>query len=681
MTTDFGIRLEERSNRVIAYLSGEFSAKNAHSFKDAVSVFLHTGGDCSIRPLVLDMSEVKSLDDSCLKILQELYQRAEECLPYLERGVGLVRVANPSIAVQDVLHEAGVLQQFTGWQTRLWTMTPPAKPSDGYPELLERVRRAFPTPVSDPIHDAYLTQTIAKALDHLDSMKHNRPFLGERVALDYDSARTAASPEGLGKVEDVIKELASYMEGLVIWGHPLTQENVIPPGSIPSLVGHLLSVLGNPNIIWDEYSHKVGEAEVEASAMCSRLVGYDPEEAAGIFTWGGTGTTFYGLRLAIEKAEPEAFANGVRSNLKLISSDASHYCKLNALGWLGVGYNNLVTVPTDQDNAMDLVVLEETMRSLLDAGETIACILPTMGTTDAFGIDNLQSIVEIRDRLAKEYGLENAPHIHADAVIGWAWSVFNDYDFTSNPLRFADRTLRSLWDVRERIRHLHLADSIGIDFHKTGYAPYLSSLFLCKNRKDLDLLSRDKALMPYLYQFGSYHPGVFTMESSRPAGPAMAALANLKFFGKQGYRTLLGHGVTMAEALRAKLEQAPFACVVNDYNHGPVTLFRIYPDGVDPRTAYAEEVNDPAFSEQLKRHNDYNRAIFAKLREHMEQGVCLALSLTDRYRATPAGEPVLALKSYAMSPFIDEGSMDQLLDCLAGVRDELKESYEETAPL
>ena len=32
-----------------------------------------------------------------------------------------------------------------------------------------------------------------------------------------------------------------------------------------------------------------------------------------------------------------------------------------------------------------------------------------------------------RDNLVREFELDYTPHIHADAVIGWAWSVFNNF--------------------------------------------------------------------------------------------------------------------------------------------------------------------------------------------------------------------------------------------------------------
>ena len=59
---------------------------------------------------------------------------------------------------------------------------------------------------------------------------------------------------------------------------------------------------------------------------------------------------------------------------------------------------------------------------------------------------------------------------------------------STNPLGFRPRTVRALAGAAQRIRHLPLADSIGIDFHKTGFTPYISSLVLFKERDDLSLL-------------------------------------------------------------------------------------------------------------------------------------------------------------------------------------------------
>ena len=105
--------------------------------------------------------------------------------------------------------------------------------------------------------------------------------------------------------------------------------------------------------------------------------------------------------------------------------------------------------------------------------------------------------------------------------------VFNDYDFNANPLGFHNRTVRALASTARRIRHLGLADSIGIDYHKTGFTPYVSSAIILKNGRDFERLTRRDEETPYIFQSGERHPG--KARSRRPGagnGP-LSAIANL----------------------------------------------------------------------------------------------------------------------------------------------------------
>jgi hypothetical protein len=60
--------------------------------------------------------------------------------------------------------------------------------------------------------------------------------------------------------------------------------------------------------------------------------------------------------------------------------------------------------------------------------------------------------------------------------------------------------------------------------------------------------------------------------------------------------------------------------------------------------------------------------VFAELRRQVEQGQGMNLGMTDQYRLSPSGTPIVALKSFVMSPFVDETSMDFLIECLERAR-------------
>jgi L-2,4-diaminobutyrate decarboxylase len=538
-----------------------------------------------------------------------------------------------------------------------------------YRDNLNVLRRAFPQPVSDQEHDAWFVFSVLRALDRVDAMKSQRPILGEPQQIDFSKATEASVPDDMSTVELVSRNLVDHLAGMFIWGHPRSQVNVINPPCIPGILGTLLPAIYNPNLCSEEASRGVALAEAEVISMTARLMGYDPNLSGGIFTFGGTGTLLYAIRLGIEKAVPGAMQNGIRGDMPVVvCSDQAHYANKTAASWLGLGANSVVKIPTAPNNEIRTCLLESELRRLLKEGRRIACIVATMGTTDAFGLDHLEKIRELRDDLVHEFSLDYVPHLHADAVIGWAWSVFRDYDFTQNPLQFPDRTLRALAGANRRIRHLDMADSIGVDYHKTGFAPYVSSAFFVKDARDLKMLTRDQSTTPYLFQSGDYNPGKFTLETSRSGCGPMSALGALQLLGKSGLRTLLGHLVTMAETLRNRLTAQPAISVMNPENFGPVTLFRVYPDDVDTFEMPKLEQTDARYADQLHRFNDYNRQVFQSMHAEALRGDGVVISMTDRFRETDYGQPVVALKSYIMSPFSDEQYVQAVVDSVERAR-------------
>lgn len=537
-----------------------------------------------------------------------------------------------------------------------------------YQELLIHLRQGFPSPVSDPVHDGYVVFSMLRALDQVDALKTQAPILGSPVEPDFDAA-VAARLALVGRtIEEVLPELVRCLQGMIIWGHPRSQVNVIAHPSIASIVGVVLPSMYNPNLCSEESGFGFSEAEVRVAAMVGALVGYPTESSGGLFTFGGTGTLLYGLKLGLEKAAPGTMQHGLRDDVVVLASAQSHYAVANVAAWLGIGQSHVLRAKSHADNSVDLHDLERLAREALDAGQKIAAIVATMGTTDAFGIDDLAAIHALRERLIKDYALDYRPHLHADAVIGWAWSVFNDYDFHANDLGFRGRTVRSLASAVNRLRHLQLSDSLGVDFHKTGFAPYISSLLLVRDRADFQHIARSRESMPYLYHSGDYHPGMYTLETSRGASGVMAALGSLLLLGKEGFRALLGHAIQMAELLREMIGAQPELTTVNAQNVGPVTLFRAYPAHVDTFRVQERERHDSSFREQLRIHNEFNRRIYRRVHAEAMAGHGVAIGFTDQYRTSDDGEPIVALKSYVLSPFVDESQMHSIIDRVLAAR-------------
>src|SRR5690348_14458410 len=171
-----------------------------------------------------------------------------------------------------------------------------------YSDVLAALRKQFPQPVSDPVHDAYVAFSVLRALDQVDRLKGQTPILGLAVEPDFAAAQLARCAEQGRALEDVIPELVKHFEGMHIWGHPLSQINVVPPPSIAGILGVLLAAMFNPNLCSEESGRGISAAEERVVAMASDLLGYDPESSGGVFTFGGTGCLLYGVKVGLEKA-------------------------------------------------------------------------------------------------------------------------------------------------------------------------------------------------------------------------------------------------------------------------------------------------------------------------------------------------------------------------------------------
>ncbi len=530
-----------------------------------------------------------------------------------------------------------------------------------YAQLLQRVRTYFASPIADPIRDAEASRLVSESMERLLASRTGGLYLGQPTALDFEAAQSATVREAPAGMEEVLEDLFSRMQGLVHYNHPLSQVGVTPQPTLPSLVGVLYAAAMNSNLIWDVVSPRVCEAEIAVASMTARMVGYG-DEAGGFFTFGGTGTVLYGMKIGLEKALPGTMSAGVRGPARVICSTAGHYSKINVSGWLGIGTSNLDVVPTHDDQSMDVEAFAEVLERNLRDGIPVAGIIASVGTTDAFAIDDLPRIVEVRDALVRKYAAPYRPHIHADSVIGWAWSSFLTYDFGANPLGFPPEVARVLERITEGLRGLHLVDSIGCDFNKTGYAPNTSSLFVCRDRRDLSRLARDEETAPYLFHSGSYRPGLFTLEASRSGYAALSVLANLKLLGLDGMRAILGHIVAVALDLRTRLDALPHVEILNRTNEGPSVLYRAYPRGRCARCLHLRELKDPPM---LGLINRFNRTIGAVLATQAGHGGPL-ISQTDCAQLAASGDAVAALKSFIISPFAEPAANDLVVRALEG---------------
>ena len=217
---------------------------------------------------------------------------------------------------------------------------------------------------------------------------------------------------------------------------------------------------------------------------------------------------FPGLRMSgVEKAmRYYGYSKGV-----FLVSKRGHYSIVKSANVLGIGEENVISIPVDRNNRMDIKKLRRKVNALHSEskkeGRTkIIAIIGIAGTTETGSVDNLQEM----EAVARETGA----HFHVDACWGGSAMLVDDY--------------RPLFSGIEK------ADSVTIDAHKLLYCPMTMGIVLFRNEKDVHFIRHSSQ---YVIRRNSVDTGRFTIEGSRPFA-CLKPWAALKIIGKEGYGLL-----------------------------------------------------------------------------------------------------------------------------------------------
>ncbi len=520
---------------------------------------------------------------------------------------------------------------------------------------------------------------LRSALTTLVKLQGNSPIYPDNVGIPKISNIITKSviPNKLTvNPEEELQDLPSLVQRTVKSGHPYMVKNLIPTVSLPALASYFAVSTFMGNGVTGEDSGQVLLAEIACVSAISKLAGIDPKKSAGVFTFGGTGTNMYGIKMGLAKAFPNHSLEGLRNNAVIIEAYPSHYSHKTAADWLGIGQNNCIKVKSNLDQTTNLVELEKTCNKVIASGKKLVCIDAVGGTTSNMGIDDVKKVSEIRDNLVRKYNLNYKPHIHMDSVLGWAYLNFVKYNFSKNPLNFSVKAIKQIKKIIKKIKSIKYADSFGVDFHKTGYVAYTSSMVIVKNKEDLMKLQRDCSLMtPLFHDDEAYNPGKYTLETSRSSANILATWMALETFGQEGYQVLLGNAIENGieiESLFEKHVRDGFF-VANQERFGPDIFLRCYPEGTNTKKTYWEELSN---DEILKKNTEYTSKFYKwldKTTPLRPNGFAVSKSSAAIY--TNTGAPMVALRIYPLSPYITFQTDKILVERIVEAKHEFDKSY------
>ena len=333
--------------------------------------------------------------------------------------------------------------------------------------------------------------------------------------------------------------------------------------SSPSFIGHMTSALPyfilplsklmvglNQNLVKIETSKAFTPLERQVLGMMHRLVYQNSDDfyqawmhsanhSLGAFCSGGTIANISALWVARNNLlKPDGDFKGVAreglfkalkhygyEGLAILVSDRGHYSLKKSADVLGIGQDNVIAIPTDENNKIDCQKLREKCQELQANNVCILSIIGVAGTTETGNVDPLVELASI----AKTF---NA-HFHVDAAWGGATLLSNKY--------------------RHLLAGVELADSVTIDAHKQMYVPMGAGLVVFKNPASVAAIEHHAE---YILRKGSKDLGSHTLEGSRP-GMAMLVYSSLHIISRAGYEMLINQGIERAQYFADIIDQHP----------------------------------------------------------------------------------------------------------------------------
>ncbi|MCC5647831.1 hypothetical protein LC607_33965 [Nostoc sp. CHAB 5824] len=475
-------------------------------------------------------------------------------------------------------------------------------------------------------------------------------------------------------IETVIQNIIKFLGNVPNYSSSYVPLNVIPPSLIPAILAKFACTVINPNLAYESYAGKTIEAEKLAISYIAEIIGFEPETVVGYFTSGGSSGNYWALRCALEKAfcgwGKKGFKAFTHKKPVIIQSVLGHYTNINAARLLGIGTENVITIPVTQNFGICLDTFKLQMEKAIEDEKQIIYIYLIAGCTDSFGIDDIKGAFDICEEIYQKHNLPR-PHIHVDAAVGWIYGIFKNYKVDDNPLGFNLETISIIKKMNSLYANLCYADSIIVDPHKHGFTSYTSSALIFKNKNDLLLLQKDVEETPYFTEdsFCSF-PGAYTPETSRPGDGPLMLLSNLYALGYEGYQTIIGYAIQQTNIFKSQLEFnfTKSIKILNRNVPGTSTIWRFYPNEIEPEEGYQRELlgttqEDHLFIQQI---NEYNYNLFLKGKSLRSNKVPV-LGYSNQVHVGKSGISISGWKCILLHPLVDINSIIDHLKLLCSL--------------
>lgn len=453
--------------------------------------------------------------------------------------------------------------------------------------------------------DFYKDQLMRLVEDHLGWRKNY--FAGDLPAIKEADKLEPGFIATQDKIVEVFNDLDQRLRtGSIPWhnaGRYLGQMN--SETLMPSLVAYHVASLWNPNNValgssmatsrmeadvaddfaqlfefpsgWGHIAHDGSLANLEGLwyARCIKSIPLAvkevlPAKVAGKSDWQlynmsveeilDLAETLSGDELDQIKARSSRSGKGIENLGKWIVPQTKHYSWLKACDISGVGLDNMVQIPVQENYRMDIDALEKTIRELVAKEIPILGVVSVVGSTEEGAVDEVHKVVALREQLKKE-GIYFYLHIDA-AYGGYGRALFLDENNKYVDYADLDKFLKDhnvfhtdvniSEDVYNGYKAIRDAESVTIDPHKMGYVPYSAGGIAIKYKSMRNFISY---FAPYVFEKDLTLPdmmGAYILGGSKAGATAAAVWTAHRIvpLNVEGYGRLVASSMEAAKRLR-----------------------------------------------------------------------------------------------------------------------------------
>ncbi len=346
---------------------------------------------------------------------------------------------------------------------------------------------------------------------------------------------------------------------------------------------------------------------------------------------------FPGLRMAgVERAMRHyGYSRGV-----ILVSKRGHYSITKSASLLGIGEDNVISIPVDKYNRMDIKKLRKKIKNLRadqEEGKTkIIAIIGIAGTTETGTVDNLQEI----GNTAREAGA----HFHVDACWGGSAMLVDEY--------------------RPLFKGIEMADSVTIDAHKLLYCPMTMGVVLFRNEKDVHFIRHSSQ---YVIRRNSVDTGRFTVEGSRPFA-CLKPWASLKIIGKEGYGLLFRHAQKSTNNLKEILDNCGNFETLN-YPELFILIYRFVPtiareqllEWKKVRKSLKEKEKIKTIEKKIRKVNNLINGLNIKLHKALRRDDTTFVSRTTVESTIYRPQNIVVLRAVLINPLTDRQILNEIV--------------------